>query len=189
MISETGYWGKDTNTNEHRHSVNVSNWIINFLNEHKETQIYDFGCGLGDYLLDLHKNGFKYLKGFEADPINTDLPFEIVKTDLSQPFIMDKQGIIISLEVGEHIPSIYQDIFLQNIKDNCDKYLILSWAIRGQGGYGHVNELDNYEIIPQIENLGFKYLRELSDDLRKTPEHNCRYFRNTLMIFEKNTNI
>lgn len=185
MIAETGYWTKETNLNEHRHSPNVSKWINNFLNEYKETQIYDFGCGLGDYLNDLNNNGFKKLKGIEADPIKSDYDFEILKMDLSKPFLLDEKGIIISLEVGEHIPNIYQDIFLENIKNNCDKYLILSWAVRGQGGYGHVNELNNDEIIPHIENLGFKYLENLSQDLRKVPENNCYYFRNTLMIFEK----
>jgi len=185
MIHKTGYWLKENSTSHHIHSDNLSNWIVNFLKDNKEHQIYDFGCGLGDYLKDLYKNGFKNLKGIEADPMKTDYEFEILKLNLSEPINFEKKGIIICLEVGEHIPKEYQEILLNNIKNNCDKYLILSWAIRGQGGYGHYNELNNDEILPLIENLGFKYLEDLSNEVRLVPENKCGYFRNTLMIFEK----
>ena len=185
MISETGYWSKENSTSHHIHSENISNWISDFLKEYKNNQIYDFGCGLGDYLRYLESKGFKKLKGIEADPMKTDNNFEILKFDLSQPFVLDEKGIIICLEVGEHIPVKYQETFLNNIFNNCDKYLIMSWAVRGQGGYGHFNELNNNEIIPLIEELGFTHLGDLSESLRKIPEDKCSYFRNTLMIFEK----
>jgi hypothetical protein len=167
------------------HSENLSNWISDYLSQYKDHQIYDFGCGLGDYLNDLSIKGFKKLKGIEADPMKTNQNFEILRIDLSQPFILDEKGIIICLEVGEHIPKKYQETFLNNISNNCDKYLIMSWAVRGQGGYGHFNELNNNEIIPLIQSLGFNYLEELSQDVRKLPEDKCSYFRNTIMIFEK----
>lgn len=185
MINETGFWSKENSISHHIHSDNISEWISDFLSDYKDHQIYDFGCGLGDYLKDLDAKGFKKLKGIEADPMRMDHNFEIMKFDLSQPFILKEKGIIICLEVGEHIPAKYQEIFLNNILNNCDKYLIMSWAIRGQGGYGHFNELNNNEILPLIEGLGFTYLEELSESVRKTPEDKCSYFRNTLMIFEK----
>jgi SAM-dependent methyltransferase len=185
MIKETGYWTKETKVTEHRHSPNVSKWISNFLKVYKDKQIYDFGCGLGDYLNDLYADGFTKLKGIEMDPIKTYDNFDILKLDLSQPINLDEKGILITLEVGEHIPKEYQDTFLNNIKNNCDKYLIMSWAVRGQGGYGHFNELNNDEVIPMIEALGFKYLKDLSEDIRMVPENECYWFRNTLMIFEK----
>jgi len=185
MIHKTGYWLKENSKSHHIHSDNLSKWIINLLSEDKEHQIYDFGCGLGNYLNDLHINGFKKLKGIEADPMKTDYDFEILKLNLSEPISLEKKGTIICLEVGEHIPKEYQEILLNNIKNNCDKYLILSWAIRGQGGYGHFNELNNDEILPLIKNLGFRYLEDLTNEVRLIPEDKCAYFRNTLMIFEK----
>ena len=185
MIHETGYWTKENSTSHHIHSPNLSNWISDFLNDYKDYQIYDFGCGLGDYLNDLHLKGFKNLKGIEADPMKTDYDFEILKLNLSEPILLEKKGIVICLEVGEHIPKQYQETLLNNFINNCDKYLILSWAVKGQGGYGHYNELNNDEILPLIKNLGFKFLKELSDSVRLIPEDKCSYFRNTLMIFEK----
>jgi 2-polyprenyl-3-methyl-5-hydroxy-6-metoxy-1,4-benzoquinol methylase len=185
MIHETGYWLKENSISQHIHSQNLSDWIINFLVDYKDHQIYDFGCGLGNYLNDLYNNGFKNIMGIEADPMKTDYAFEIMKLNLSEQFQLEKKGIVICLEVGEHIPKKYQENLLNNLKNNCDKYLILSWAVRNQQGYGHFNELNNDEILPLIEDLGFKYLDKLSQDARLVPEEKCAYFRNTIMIFEK----
>lgn len=185
MIHETGYWNSNGVERWHYHSTNVNDWIISFLSDKKESQIYDFGCGMGDYLHNLHKNGFTNIVGFESDPPKLYNEFEIRKQNLATPFKLDKKGIIISLEVGEHIPQKYESIFLNNLYENCSDYLIISWAVRGQGGYGHYNELNNDEIIPKIESLGFKLLNDETESARKVPEDNCWYFRNTLMIFKK----
>jgi hypothetical protein len=61
----------------------------------------------------------------------------------------------------------------------------MSWAIRGQGGEGHFNELNNEEVIPMIETIGFKFLQEDSIMARKNIEDHCAYFRNTIMIFKR----
>ena len=99
--------------------------------------------------------------------------------------LLDEKGIIICLEVGEHLPKEYQDVFLDNIANNCSEYLIISWAVRNQEGYGHYNELNNDEIIPEITKRGFSHLHEVSEELRLIPEDHCSYFRNTLMVFKK----
>lgn len=185
MIHETGYWKSDQAEKWHVHSKNLNEWIINFLSDKKESIIYDFGCGMGDYLYTLHLNGFKKLMGFEMEPPKKYEEFEIKSQNLAIPFLEKEKGVVISLEVGEHIPPQYQDIFVDNITNNCSDLLILSWAIRGQGGLGHFNELNNNEIIPEIEKRGFEYLEELTLDARKSPEDAYWYFRNTLMIFKR----
>ena len=185
MIDRTGYWGANWAPAHHAHSQNLSDWLINFLQNNKNDKIYDFGCGMGTYLKDLYDNGFNNLKGFEMEPPKLYEEFDIQSQNLAVPFILDEKGIIISLEVGEHIPKEYQDIFLDNLANNVSKYLIISWALRGQGGYGHFNELNNDEIRPEIEKRGFKYLSYISESARKVPEDVYWYFRNTIMIFEK----
>ena len=185
MIHQTGFWHKDFAPPNHRHSKNVSNWMCAFLSDKKNTKIYDFGCGMGDYLNDLHLNGFTNLLGLEADPPKTDYEFKINTQNLAYPFTLDEKGIIICLEVGEHLPKEYQDVFLDNIANNCSEYLIISWAVRYQGGHGHYNELNNDEIIPEITKRGFTYLPEVSKEFRLTPEDYCWWFKNTLMVFKK----
>ena len=48
-----------------------------------------------------------------------------------------------SLEVAEHIPLENEEAYLDNCCKLCEIGCILSWALPGQGGLGHVNEQPN----------------------------------------------
>ena len=89
-----------------------------------------------------------------------------------------------SLEVGEHIPAEFEDVFISNITKHVKKTLIISWAVEGQGGDGHVNCKNNDYIIAQIEERGFKYNKKASTELRKAAT-NASWFSYTLMVFNK----
>lgn len=186
MIHETGYWNSQQAPQHHIHSPKLSEFICEYLKHDKERQLYDFGCGMGNYLKHLYANGFKNVNGIEPDaPDKSITDFTILNFDLTNDVFLTPKGNIICLEVGEHIPPQYTHKFLQNIKENCENYLIMSWAVRGQGGVGHFNELNNDEVIPIIQNLGFEYLANDSELARQNVEDFCAYFRNTLMIFKK----
>jgi SAM-dependent methyltransferase len=185
MINKTGFWDKNGAVAHHIHSPAISNWINNFLSDDKTKLIYDLGCGIGDYLNDLNNNGFENLIGFEGDPIRKYEYLDIRKKDLTEPINEEKLGNVICLEVGEHIPKEYQNIFLENMCKLCDGYLIFSWAIRGQGGRGHVNELNNDEILPIVLEKGFVLLENETKDVRQNAENFCSYFRNTLFVLKK----
>ena len=184
-IAETGYWNGETAHIHHVHSKELSEWICEFLKEDKAKITYDFGCGLGNYLKDLQEKGFSNLIGYEADPSKKKVFEPIISKDLTIPFVLPIGGNVISLEVGEHIPKKYQDIYLDNVTKGCNGYLIISWAIKGQAGFGHVNCLDNHEIIPEIEKRGFKYLEKDSMSARSVIKDNAAWFRNTILIFKK----
>ena len=147
--------------------------------------IRDFGCGLGNYLKDLQDYGYNQLVGFEADPPKERVFDHIIKQDLTIPFEISPKGNVISLEVGEHIPSEFMDTYLDNICNACNNYLITSWAIRGQAGFGHVNCLDNHEIIPHIRKRGFEFLANETIDVRSINLDEAPWFKNTLLIFKK----
>jgi SAM-dependent methyltransferase len=185
MIHKTGFWDSSKAENFHIHSFAVSNWICNFFSEDKNKLIYDLGCGVGDYLNDLQKQGFTNLIGVEGDPINKHKNIQVEKGNLTEPLKFVNKGNVISLEVGEHIPREYQDIFIENVTNLCDNFLIVSWAVRGQGGYGHVNELNNDEILPLFLKKGFVLLEKETEELRKVPENYCIYFKNTLFVLKK----
>ena len=186
-IRKTGYWDGKTAHNHHVHSQELSNWICKFLKGQEETTIIDFGCGLGNYLKDLEKNNFKSLLGIEGDPPIKKIFNKIIQQDLTKDFsLLTHFGNVISLEVGEHIPKEYQDIYIENITKHCNNYLIISWAVRNQPGHGHVNCLDNDEVISIIENKGFKFLKDSSQEARNVIQENTPWFKNTIMIFKKN---
>ena len=193
MITETGYWTSDDTEAIHVHDPRLANWILNYLQDDKDKQLIDFGCGMGDYLKKLHDNGFSNLHGFEGE-VRIGSPKFIKNWDLSNP-IKNYEGYnslkksaynTICLEVGEHIPKQYESIFLDNITSLTTNKIILSWAIIGQLGDGHVNCMNNDEVILKMDELGFKYLEDDSISARNSVSPAiASWFLKTIMIFQK----
>jgi tetratricopeptide (TPR) repeat protein len=182
-VAPTGYWDKNLASKYHQHCDELSAWICAFLNSEKK--VYDFGCGWGKYLADLEKAGFKDLEGYEGIvPDNKFFP-NIKQQDLSQKFEVKEKGDVICLEVGEHIPAEYMDVFIDNICSASSGKLIMSWAVRGQGGTGHVNCLNNDEVIPLIEKRGFKFLADKTQNARSCIKTSCDWFKKSLFVFER----
>lgn len=183
-ISATGIWKQEQANYGHIHSLKIADFLSRYLD--KDKLVIDAGCGLGFYLNHLKNNGFKKLLGMEGSQLsNFIFDGEIVIQDLTQIMNVAERGTVISLEVGEHIPKEHEQVYLNNITSVCDKTLIISWAVVGQGGLGHVNEQPNEYIMQEIIKRGFRFMPEVTDEIRKLPEDFCWYFRNTLMIFER----
>lgn len=187
-ISDTGYWDAETACKYHTTSVGLAKWIARFLKEEKTTQLYDFGCGAGGYLRHLALEGFSNLVGFEgAPPIPREFS-DVRQQDLTRPFY-PREGLglgnVICLEVGEHIPGQFENEFLDNITRFCSGWLIMSWAVRGQGGDGHVNCLDNYEVIPKVESRGFGINPRATRDARQAVDDSLFWLRGTVLVFDR----
>jgi tryptophanyl-tRNA synthetase len=56
--------------------------------------------------------------------------------------------------------------FIDNICTSSTKYLIISWAIEGQGGDGHVNCRNNDYVINEISKRNFHYDEKLTHFLQ-----------------------
>ena len=88
--------------------------------------------------------------------------------DLSEPIKFDTPfSWVMSLEVGEHLPKKFEDIFINNLHNNNEKGIVLSWAVKGQGGDGHFNEQNNDYIKSKICNLGYINDIETEKNLRR----------------------
>ena len=104
----------------------------------KANGLCDLGCATG-WLLHFFKNDFpdKKVLGLEyfdwqkeAAPENIKSQIQI--SDLREPLDFDfKYDIVNCAEVGEHIEPEKTQVFLDNIKSLCNKYLIISWAEAG----------------------------------------------------------
>lgn len=189
-ISKTGFWDAKEAHIHHAHSKPLEKWIVDFFNkkyedkQKKEQRIYDLGCGLGMYIKALNDDGFKNVIGVEGDPPEKRVS-AMWKWDITQPLTGLVMGDVICLEVMEHIPAVLSDNVLMNIKRTCSKHLILSWAVKGQDGVGHVNCLDNDEVIKLIEKKGFFLLEEETTSARSVIDDTTPWFKNTLLIFKK----
>jgi hypothetical protein len=141
--------------------------------------VVDLGCGQGRYVSSLRDRGIP-CAGFDGNPLTTA---DCGQADLSVPQGLGLWDCVLSLEVGEHIPAEYEDVFLENLDRHNRRGIIMSWAIPGQGGHGHVNEQENNYIIEKVVALGYKYLPNTAQRLRSIATK--RWFKNTIMVFEQ----
>lgn len=185
-ISKTGYWAGETAHIHHVHSKPLSEWIIKYMKGKEKDRIWDLGCGLGNYLKDLKDAGFINCVGVEGDlPVKAVFD-KILKYDITNPIRSMPKGHVICLEVMEHVPNVFMDRVLRNISYLCTDDLIMSWAIRNQPGHGHVNCLDNHEVIKILEERGFMFMDTASEEARSVIDDNITpWFKNTLLIFKK----
>jgi cyclopropane fatty-acyl-phospholipid synthase-like methyltransferase len=101
-----------------------------------------------------------------------------VPTKFDEPF-----DWAMSLEVGEHLPQQFEDIFIYNLHNNNKRGIVLSWAIKGQGGHGHVNEQNTDYIKSKICDLG--YLNDIKIENKLRQDSSLFWFKNTIMVFRK----
>jgi hypothetical protein len=158
--------------------------LILFFKERECECIVDLGCGLGNYVNEFKKHFI--CDGFDGNPSTRQLTKECCNVlDLSvRNDELDRYDWVMSLEVGEHIPKCCQDVYIDNLCKTCKHGIVLSWAIPGQGGCGHINNQSNESIINVMKHKGFSYDVASSLDLRGK----CKlgWFKNTIMVFLKN---
>jgi len=90
--------------------------------------------------------------------------------------------VVLSLEVGEHLPAIYQDVFLDSLVNNARCWIVLSWAPPGAPGLGHVNELVNERVVELMRARGWSQLVEVQEAMRAAV-HDQTFFKKSLMVF------
>lgn len=195
-INETGFWENET-AEGHAHDEGLAKALVKFFNDQPRKRhslnVIDIGCGDGYYLNYLNRSSEDekiFCLGVDGNP-NTKLMAgeKSFVWDLTQPMEFNVGHWVLCLEVGEHIPQELEAIFINNLHAHNRDGIVLSWAVRGQGGDGHVNCLDNIEVIRKIVPLGYEYDDKASAFLRSqcaTYPKDGYWFRNTVMVFRKN---
>lgn len=186
-INNRGYWENMSTRDiqrEHAFDPFLANALKEFFALENIKTIVDFGCGLGKYTK-LLNNDVTKCDGFDGNPNTRKLTYNMCNVlDLSEPVVMEKPyDWVLSLEVGEHLPPQYEGIFIDNICNNTKYGIVLSWAVKGQGGKGHFNEQNNDYVIDKVESKGFKYDGLVSKSIRE--QSSLSWFKNTVMVFRK----
>jgi len=181
----TGIWHiADKDTPEHQFDFSLAVALVEVLKFFQVKSVADLGCGLGTYCEFFRSAGFNPVMGFDGNPHTAKLTDDWCEVlDLSEPVCLGWFDAILSIEVGEHIPAEREQIFIDNLTNSTDNVLILSWAVPGQGGLGHVNCRENEYIIEQIEKRGFIHHPDFSTRLREIAE--LSWFKHTIMVFNK----
>lgn len=183
LIKQSGAWN-NKNVNEHLFDSTLAYCILNFLQDNKTQTCVDFGCGDGSYTKYFNENNI-ITKGYDGNPFTPEITDGLCSIiDLSAPFnLKETYDCVMSLEVGEHIPKRYEQIFIQNLIDHSHNLIILSWAIPGQGGHGHVNCADNSYIKDIFKAKHFLNRLHIENILRQSATYN--WFHNTIMVFQR----
>jgi len=183
-INNHGFW-ECNDTDSHIFDDILCENIIEFLKEKDCRSVIDIGCGAGEYTKRINEAGI-LCSGFDGNPNTPQLTNNLCGIkDFSEPqnfvFIYD---YALCLEVAEHIPPEFEDVFISNLTSCNQKGIILSWAIPGQGGHGHYNEQSNKYAIDLLTRHGYNFDSKSTDKLREKVA--CWWFQNTLLIFQKN---
>lgn len=188
MPTETGIFTKDEAVTGHAFSYRLAQYIGKSFSQ--DLPLYDIGCGPGSYLKYFQDIGFKELIGVEGtEDISFEVPKYLILThDLTKHLDLHRnQGNLISIEVWEHIPREFEQVFVYNIcrlvKKGCK--LIVSCAHEGQQGYGHINCRPAWHVIKTIESWGFEQLNYETENLRSVIEGHYAYLKENLFVFKK----
>lgn len=154
--------------------------------------LIDLGAGIGQYqiyFMTQEKHFKRYLAYDGAQNVESFTFGAVRYIDLSRPinfFTNEISDWVMSLEVAEHIPKEYSDVFINNLHLVNKKGIILSWGVPGQKGHSHVNLRPNSEIIEKITKLGYVYDENFSNMGRQRAKY--VWFHNTFMVFRRINN-
>lgn len=178
-MNNRGIWTTKEETDTHQFDRSLANAIVIVCHNQDIKSVVDIGCGDGSYTKHFIDNEIDSW-GYDGSPLTPD--FCYIK-DFSKPQNIGKYGLVLSLEVGEHIPEDYEQIFLDNLVDASIGLIILSWAVEGQGGTGHVNNHNNSYIIKEMALRGYDFDKATTDYLRGAST--LPWFRDTILVFER----
>ena len=152
----------------------------------KGQTVASLGDGYGGYKKLLDSSGkVRQYDSYDGAPFCENKTHGLVKfLDISIPvYGLRLYDWVISLEVGEHIPKQYEHIFLDNIARHADKGIVLSWAVPGQGGHGHVNNQPLEYIVQQLDNRGF--YRDLKHSYRLQNASHVDWLKNNTNVYRR----
>lgn len=188
-IGETGAW-QNNSLEGHLQSENnpffdkpLAEAMLQFFYRQNIRSLYDFGCGGGFYTKYFLDNNL-LCYGYDGNPYTPNITSGLCKVlDLSTPIELSPVDLVLSLEVGEHLPPQFESVFIDNLHRHNTKAMIVSWAIEGQGGWGHFNERNNPYIKEKFLDLG--YFNDLDEEKLLRNSSSLPWFKNTVMVFIK----
>ena len=189
-IGPTGIWSINLAKKKHRFDFLLARAIKELFPVGSEpSSTADLGCGMGQYCTYLANEGWPNVVGYEGTKGIVSLPgtYPIIRevdlTDPQLPLLVPQSELVLCLEVAEHIPQDYEEVFVNNIVAICLRWLLISWGHPGQSGTGHVNPRPQEYVIKIFQGKGFEYCSNQTTFLRSRAKE--KYFRSNLIFMER----
>lgn len=140
--------------------------------------VVEMGAGCGCYTSALLSMGEVLSnQAFDGVPSIDSLTNGLVNhMDLSQPQSIPSHDWTLCMEVGEHVPVEFEDVFIDNVVQGIRKGVVLTWAPPGKGGHSHINERSNDYIIS-----GLQFQADATAQLRSKASK--QMFKKSLLVF------
>lgn len=145
-----------------------------------------FGDGPGKYSVEINNLGqVKSYTAYDGAPYCENVTDGVVKfLDLTVPhYGLPAYDWVISLEVGEHIPSAFEDVYLDNLVRHAKEGVVMSWAKLGQGGYSHVNNKRLQDVVAQMVRRGFSFNANHGKPLRDASS--APWLRDNIHVYKR----
>uniref|UniRef100_A0A2C9KNZ4 Methyltransferase type 11 domain-containing protein n=1 Tax=Biomphalaria glabrata TaxID=6526 RepID=A0A2C9KNZ4_BIOGL len=169
-VSANGGWCEETgrpNSKSHITDPRFATALSRFLTQ---KTVGSFGDGPGTYKELLHRLGHvKSYSSFDGAPFCDTVTGGLVSfLDLTAPqYGLPIFDWVVSIEVAEHIPAKFEEIYLDNLARHAREGIILSWAVPGQKGLSHVNNKPLADVIKEMSKRGFHIDVQAGEPLRK----------------------
>ena len=132
----------------------------------------DLGAGLGHYHKLFQNTAVKKWTGYDgAINVKEATDGYVHFMDLTQPHAADERPCVRAdwalsfLEVAEHIPPQYMDAFLRNLCCHAKIGAVVAWAVPGQKGHHHINEMPEEEQHGAMKRWGFQLDSEMPREI------------------------
>lgn len=179
----TGAWLCET-TEPHTFDLKLATALLTFFREEDARDIIDMGCGSGAYVDFLNTHGFNVV-GIDGNPNTNKFHPCCSQANMSEALSLRQPPFdwVLCLEVGEHIPPQYEEVFLNNLERNCTKGVVLSWFPEEGHGIGHFNPRENDYVKQKMLERGFLCDEMAERNLRAECTH--WWFISSLMVFKR----
>ena len=146
-------------------------------------ELVEFGAGTGCYARALSHCKVNVLAAYDGVEGIEQISGGVVRrADLSQPLHAPAEWTF-SLETGEHIPDSFAATFLDNIALNARVGMVLSWAVPGQPGVGHVNGRSAKWVAHQMAMRNFTLNQTQTAAVKRSA--NLWFFNRNLQVFRR----
>jgi SAM-dependent methyltransferase len=154
------------------------------------TSVLDVGCGRGTWLRIFKKSGVADIFGVDGPHVEEalEIPASAFRAhDLTTPVVLGRRfDLVVSLEVGEHLPAAVADEFVGSLVAHAPAVLF-SAAIPFQDGPGHVHEASQSEWAGRFGAYGYVPVDVVRPAVWNDPRVGFWYAQNTLLYVDSAT--